>query len=269
MRPDSRLASLDKLTRSRRNTNLGRTRIIVHLSLILIALAFFGQSSLASLVQGSVAADFEVGTSALPVLVQSRQLNGPDLRDAFICNVTMVSDTMAVSAAHCIPEDESIELAVVLASDLCVDPSGAEGIAVKSVRTSNGFSKVSLTNDVAYLELVGALSVPFEPHGDVLVGFGAPFRGAAVGCTPKLSQLAAVELEVCRSAGARFDYHVGDNDRCYVVSAGDGVCNGQSGAGLDRLDGPYIISWSTGCGLHDAVRATLAEEPLTQHARSG
>lgn len=173
----------------------------------------------------------------------------------FICGGTLISDSIVLSAAHCVKSEESVnpkDLILILGKHNLNSwiEEGTEIVGSKAIITHPDFNHESINFD-ADLTLI-ALSRPvhfteyIQPaclwneslNQNDLVGMNGTIAGwgktlsASVSKVPLKLEVPIVSETTCLRSDPAFQFMVSNRTFCAGKRNGQGACNGDSGSGL-------------------------------------
>jgi len=182
-----------------------------------------------------------------------------------ICGASIISETLAVTAAHCVDGDSPSAIQVVAGKHRRTTTGPNEqNKQVTRINVHPEYDDYYFANDIALLTLsssdplvfndfVKAIPLPAKEQqttGDIIVsGWGAIRQGGAAADILQYVQIPTIDDVACQKLYP--DERVLSSMLCAgLPQGGKDSCQGDSGGPLAAVDGGYlagIVSWGYGC----------------------
>lgn len=229
-------------------------------------------------------AEFTTGPVPWQVGIVTVKDGGVEVPFQTFCGGTIRDQTHVVTAAHCVPDNDAAELAVVanLLSRSDGTSRGAQVRFVSAITSHPSYVSVETGNDLAILTLSEPLTAGGPaPVGDAfhgitgttawISGWGHTSQGGASPDPLMVAQIQVLPATTCGNYGTEFT----DTMLCAGAAGPSGVidaCQGDSGGplvsvGSNRLIG--VVSWGKGCAdpQFPGIYTRLAHPDLNARAK--
>jgi len=198
------------------------------------------------------------------------------------CGCTMISPTIALTAAHCVEYADYVKVGKLYRKTVSNENIGlqVETFKVKKTRIHPAYDPVTYSNDVAILKFnnkstkpIATLQLSKSPAKNInedlaIVGWGFTSFGTQI----PSGTLRHVHVRYMNTTTCEANYYKGlvDTSMFCAYAPGKDACQGDSGGPIFRKDtnGKLIqvgiISWGYKCGIFPGVYTNLSDDSIAK-----